>query len=84
LDGNDAANNETTKFLTFENGRWYRIRLRVQPGSIQAWIDDEKVVDVDVKERKLSIRWEVEESKPLGIATWSTTGAVRKIRLREL
>src|SRR5437867_12578609 len=25
LDGEDAANNETTKYLSFENGRWYKI-----------------------------------------------------------
>src|SRR6266496_2287508 len=29
LDGEDAANNETTKYMNFENGRWYKIRLRV-------------------------------------------------------
>jgi hypothetical protein len=84
LDGNDAANNETTKFMSFENGRWYRIRLRVEPTSIQAWIDDDRVVKVDTTDRKTSIRWEVEESKPFGIATYSTTAAIRNIRIREL
>jgi hypothetical protein len=84
LDGMDAANNETTKYLSFENGRWYRIRLRVKPTTIEAWIDDEKLVDVVTKDRKISIRWEVEESRPFGIATWSTTGALRNIRVREL
>jgi hypothetical protein len=84
LDGNDAANNETSKFLTFENGRWYRIRLLVRPKSIKAWIDDEKVVDVDTTDRKLSIRWEVEECKPFGIATWSTAAALRNIRVRQI
>ena len=32
-------------------------------------------------ERKLSVRIEVEESKPLGIATWRTTGAVRNLEV---
>ena len=84
MDGNDAANNETSKFLTFENGRWYRIRLLVRPKSIKAWIDDDKVVDVDTTDRKLSIRWEVEECKPFGIATWSTAAALRNIRVRQI
>jgi hypothetical protein len=84
LDGMDAANNETSKFMSFENGRWYRIRLCVKPTRIQAWIDNEQVVDVDTKDRKISIRWEVEESRPLGIATWSTSAALRQIRVREL
>jgi hypothetical protein len=39
LDGQDAANNETTQYINFEKGRWYRIRLRVMPTKIQAWID---------------------------------------------
>jgi hypothetical protein len=84
LDGEDAANNETTKYITFENGKWYHIRLRVQLTKIQAWIDDDQVVNADIKDRKISIRLEVEASKPLGIATYSTTGAIKDIRIRKL
>jgi hypothetical protein len=84
LDGQDASSNETTKYMTFENNKWYRIRLRVEPARIQAWIDDEKVVDVVTTDRKVSIRWEVEESKPLGIATWSTAAALRNLRVQKL
>ena len=47
LDGMDASENETTKFVSFETGRWYRIRLRVTEKKLQAWIDQEKLVDVD-------------------------------------
>src|ERR1051326_1907706 len=64
LDGEDAANNETTKYMSFENGRWYRIRVRVEPTSIQAWIDGDKLVDVATTGRKISIRSEVELSVP--------------------
>jgi len=84
LDDLDASSNETTRFINFENRRWYRIRLRVQPDRIQAWIDEDKVVDVDTTGRKISIRWEMEESKPLGIATWSTAAALRNLRIRKL
>ena len=84
LDGQDAANNETAQYLNFERGRWYKIRLQVIPGKIQAWIDDERVVDVDTAGRKLSIRTEVEPSLPFGFSTWSTTGALRHIRIRKL
>ena len=84
LDGEDAANNETTQYMNFERGRWYHIRLRVLPTKIQAWIDEDKVVDVVTTDRRISIRSEVELSRPLGIATWSTTGALRHIRIRPL
>lgn len=84
LDDLDASSNETTRFINFENRRWYRIRLRVQPSRIQAWIDEDKVVDVDTTGRKVSIRWEMEDSKPLGIATWSTAAALRNLQIRKL
>ena len=82
VDSEDAANNETTRYMKFETGRWYRIRLRVVADRIQAWIDEEQVVNLLREDRRFSIRAEVEMSKPLGIATWSTTGAVRKLEFR--
>jgi len=84
LDYNDAANNETTRYREFNKGEWYAVRLRVTEGRIQAWIDDERLVDVNTEGRDIDIRWEVEPSVPLGIATWRTTGAIRNIRIREL
>jgi hypothetical protein len=84
LDGQDASSNETTQYMNFEKGRWYKVRLRVIPGKILAWIDGEKVIDVDVTDRKISVRIEVEESRPLGLASWSTTAALRNIELRKL
>lgn len=84
LDGQDAANNETTRYVTFKNGQWYHIRLQVTPKSIQAWIDSDNVIDVATGEKTLSIRLEMEESKPLGIATWSTAAALRNIKIRRL
>ena len=84
LDGEDAANNETTKYLNFEKGRWYHLRLRVTQSSIECWIDEEKVVNIVTTDRTLSIRSEVEASRPFGIATWSTTGAVKDIKVTRL
>jgi hypothetical protein len=84
LDGEDAANNDTTQYMNFETGRWYHIRLLVKPGRIQAWIDEKQVVDANVAERKISVRVEVEPSIPFGIAAWSTTAALRDIRICRL
>jgi len=86
IDYYDAANNETTRIVSFENGKWYHVRLRVTPNRIQAWLDDEEepLVDMDITGRKIDTRIEVDLSQPLGIATWQTTGAIRNILLRKL
>lgn len=79
INGRDASENETTLLRHFEENRWYSIRLRVTTDSIRAWIDREPVVDLAIEDKVLSIRPEVELSKPFGIASWRTTGAVRNI-----
>ncbi|HEX2970374.1 MAG TPA: DUF1080 domain-containing protein [Bacteroidales bacterium] len=81
IDGLDASENETTRLMKFEKNRWYEICLEVRKGEIKAWIDDSLVVDFTKKGRKLSIRPEVELSKPFGICSWTTTAALRNIRL---
>ena len=84
LDGEDASENETTKIMGFQKGQWYRIRLRVTRERIEAWIDDDSIVNVGAAGRRISIRPEVELSKPLGIATWITKAALRNIELRNI
>lgn len=84
IDYYDAAENETTRIIGFENGRWYRVRLRVVPTRIQAWLDGEELVDVDTTGRNIDIRAEMDLCQPLGIATWVTAGAIRDIKLKKL
>jgi hypothetical protein len=80
INGMDASENETMQIRQFEKDRWYRIRLKVTGTTIQAWIDDEIVIDFTIGYNSLSIRPEVELSKPFGIASWRTTAAIRNIR----
>lgn len=84
IDGSDASSNETTQYFNLQKGKWFLIQLRVTPGRIQAWLDGDSLLDVDTKEKKISIRAEMEESVPLGVATWATTGALRNFKLRKL
>ena len=84
IDGFDASENETTQFVPFEKGQWYNVFLRVTPDRIEAWLDNEEIVNIVTTDRDIDIRIEVELSQPLGIATWMTTGAVRNIKLRKL
>ena len=85
LDRMDASENETTKYMNFEQGRWYRIRLRVTQKRIEAWVDAEKLVNVDISDKQISLRpGDIELSKPFGIAAWQTTSALREIKMRRV
>jgi hypothetical protein len=84
IDGLDASENSTTKFREFENGRWYTIRLRVTDAKIEAWIDKEQIINQSLAGKRISIRSEVEASRPFGIASFRTLAALRNIRLREI
>jgi hypothetical protein len=81
INGLDASENETMLIRQFESDRWYKIRLKVTEKAIRVWIDNEIVIDFTIANNSLSIRPEVELSKPFGIASWRTTGAIRNIRL---
>ena len=84
VDRYDASENPTTTSYEFDEKKWYRIRIRVTDAAIEAWIDDQRVVNQPRKGHTFGIRDEVDLCRPLGICTWATKGAVRKIRLREL
>jgi hypothetical protein len=84
IDGKDAAENETTTIRNFDTNKWYHIRLEVTDKYISSWIDSDKVVDYTIGKKKLSIRPEVELSRPFGIASWNTTAAIRNIHLQRI
>jgi hypothetical protein len=84
IDGYDAANNQTGQLFHFASGWWYNIRLKVTDEKIEAWVEDEKIVDFTINNSDLSLRWEVESSVPFGITTYRTTGAIRNIRVVKL
>ena len=54
------------------------------PGCQGARTNDKRVVDLDLKGRKISIRPEVELSKPFGITSWRTSAALKNIKVRKL
>lgn len=85
IDGLDASENDTTKFLGYDKNKWYVIRMRVTPAKLETWINDDKIVDQDLKDRRVSMRFgEIENSIPLGIATYQTTTVVRKVEVKAL
>jgi hypothetical protein len=82
INGMDASENSSAKYLKYETGRWYDIRLRVTPSHIEAWIDGKKEVEVPLEGNEISTRIEVERSKPLGISAFETKSEIRKIEWR--
>ena len=82
IDGYDAANNFTGKIFYFGTGAWWPVRLRVTDKKIEAWVEQDKIVDFTIGNSSLSLRLEVESSVPFGITTYKTTGALRDIKLQ--
>ncbi len=84
IDGLDASENFTTTRMSFENDRWYSILIRVDSKFISGYIDDELMVQAAVTDHSFSVRPEVSLSRPLGVASWMTTAAIRNIKYREI
>ena len=84
IDHMDASENSTSSFREFKTGQWYKVRLRVTKDRLQAWVDEEQIVDADIAGKKISTRVEVDASKPFGFASYRTKAALRNIRVRDL
>ncbi|MFH5803684.1 DUF1080 domain-containing protein [Alienimonas sp. DA493] len=84
IDRFDASENETTTYHAFENGRWYKVRLEVTKAGVRALLDGEELFAANIEDRIVSTRSEMNLSKPLGVASYATTAAIRGVRLRPL
>ncbi|MFT5105934.1 MAG: hypothetical protein ACI9UA_001557, partial [Pseudoalteromonas tetraodonis] len=85
VNGNDASLNTTRHDRPFKPRQWYHLRVRVTERYLDAWIDGESVIELDISEKKIAMRpGEIEKCQPIGIATWRTAAAYRNIVLREL
>ena len=82
LDGEDASRNATCTLRGFETDRDYTFRIEVRTDAVTVWLDDEPFLAADLRGRRLSLRPEVELSRPLGIASFATTARVRSLRWR--
>lgn len=84
VDGVDYKENVTARPMTFEEGRWYHIRLRVTPTHIAIWIDDDKMIDLSLAEHKVKTppAWTI--LQPLGLGNWESASAFRNIAMRRL
>ncbi|MCE9520500.1 MAG: DUF1080 domain-containing protein, partial [Verrucomicrobia bacterium] len=82
IDGADASENSTGHFRKWENKKWHRIKLQVTPENITVWANDEKIIDIDIKGRKVALRpGPIEEYAPLSLTTYQTSAAIRNVKL---
>jgi hypothetical protein len=84
VDGEDASSNPTRRFVHFETGRDYHIRIRVGGGRLRCFLDEELIVDLALAAHDFSLRPEVQLNRPLGLSTFLTTGRVSALRYRRL
>ena len=84
INGSDASENETTQYEKLDQNKWYAIRVRVADGKIECWLNDKQMVDVDLKDKRISTRIEVDPNKPLGICCYNVESGLKDIKLRRL
>ena len=85
VDDLDASENETMNIEAFEEEIWYKIKVKVTDEKLEAWIDDRQMVDLELQDRKISLRYgDIELCAPLGICSYITAAQYRNIQWRNL
>jgi Domain of Unknown Function (DUF1080) len=84
LNGADASENDTRRFVKYENGTWYKFRIHVTDDVIRCWIDEKQTVAVNYQDIPLKTRIESRPCQPLGFASYRSAGAVRAVEIRSL
>ena len=85
VDDLDASENETMNIEGFETDRWYKVKIKVTDDRLEAWIDDSQMVDLDLEDRKISLRpGDIELCVPIGLASFQTRAQYRNISWKNL
>lgn len=84
LNGADASENPTGRYVKYVDRTWYRFQVRVTDRVVRCRIDDREVVAVDYQGQEVNTRIETRASQPLGFAAWESSGAVRRVTIRPL
>jgi hypothetical protein len=83
IDGYDASENETTKYISFKDQQWYPVHLRVTTDSIRAVIDTVQVVNIATAGKRIHLRGG-SYAESLTLSSYVTTGEIRNLRIKKL
>ncbi|MEI6536056.1 MAG: family 16 glycoside hydrolase, partial [Verrucomicrobiaceae bacterium] len=82
IDGLDASENSTGHYRKWEDKKWHQIKVRVTPDIIVVWANEEKIIETEIKEKKISLRpGPIEDYAPLSVTTYQTSAAIRNVKL---
>ncbi|MDR3109307.1 MAG: DUF1080 domain-containing protein [Planctomycetaceae bacterium] len=94
IDGLDASENETNDYKSFKDKTWYEFRVRVTGKWITCyqreqdkeggWQKEERIINVNITDKKIGLRMETDLYKPLAICTWVTASELKNIEMRKL
>ncbi|TWT84126.1 hypothetical protein CA13_56020 [Planctomycetes bacterium CA13] len=84
IDGSDAAENPSTQYISFDNGKWYKIRTHVTEQAISYWIDGKLMFEQPREGHEFGIRSEMYLCEPLGLAAYMCDSEIRNIQIRKL
>ena len=85
VDYMDAAENPWSEGVNLENERWYTLRVRVTPGVLQVFLDENIYttrIEFDEASRfSLRSGSDIDKTKPLGLATYRTLARWRNFTI---
>lgn len=74
-----AAENQTAVGMSFENDKWYDVRLQVTSMRIQTWVDGKELINLELEDHKISPYPGLEMFAPLGIFTFESGAEIKDI-----
>jgi hypothetical protein len=84
LDDDDASRNLTRTLKGFKSGRDYTTLVRVSDDKVTVLLDGEPFIETQLAGKKLSLRTEVDLSRPFGILSFQTRARIKAVRWRPL
>ncbi len=79
-----AADNETAVMKSFMENEWYDVKLRVTSEKIEAWVEGEQLIDLELAEKIITPYFGLEIFAPFGFFTFETSAAVKDIYVKRI